>query len=166
MKRAVTAALKAGAEGVRVECSGRLGGAEMGRREWYREGRVPLHTLRADIDFGRAAAHTTVGAIGVKVWVYKGDVVGSNKLRQDKISAEANLASGGPAAGRVKSVKSRAEAAVGEKKEPKILEAGGGKKSSEESSSPGIVEAGGGKKITKEVAQAEFEEEKSILEEE
>ena len=165
-RRAVTAALKAGAEGVRVECSGRLGGAEMGRREWYREGRVPLHTLRADIDFGRAAAHTTVGAIGVKVWVYKGDVVGSNKLRQDKISAEANLASGGPAAGRVKSVKSRAEAAVGEKKEPKILEAGGGKKSSEESSSSGIVEAGGGKKITKEVAQAEFEEEKSILEEE
>ena len=117
-------------------------------------------------DFGRAAAHTTVGAIGVKVWVYKGDVVGSNKLRQDKISAEANLASGGPAAGRVKSVKSRAEAAVGEKKEPKILEAGGGKKSSEESSSPGLVEAGGGKKITKEVAQAKFEEEKSILEEE
>jgi len=166
MKRAVTAALKAGAEGVRVECSGRLGGAEMGRREWYREGRVPLHTLRADIDFGRATAHTTVGAIGVKVWVYKGDVVGSNKLRQDKISAEANLASGGPAAGRVKSVKSRAEAAVGEKKEPKILEAGGGKKSGEESSTPGIVEAGGGKKITKEVAQAEFEEEKSILEEE
>ena len=148
MKRAVTGALKAGAEGVRVECSGRLGGAEMGRREWYREGRVPLHTLRADIDFGRAAAQTTVGSIGVKVWVYKGDVVASNKLRQDKISAEANLASGGPAAGRVKSVKSRAEAAVGEKKESKILE------------------AGGGKKITKEDAQAKFEEEKSILEEE
>ena len=163
MKRAVTAALKAGAEGVRVECSGRLGGAEMGRREWYREGRVPLHTLRADIDFGRATAHTTVGAIGVKVWVYKGDVVGSNK--QEKISAEANLASGGPAAGRVKSVKSRAEAAVGEQKKSKILEAGGGKKASDEKSS-NIVEAGGGKKITKEVAQADFEEEKSILEEE
>ena len=163
MKRAVSAALKAGAEGVRVECSGRLGGAEMGRREWYREGRVPLHTLRADIDFGRAAAHTTVGAIGVKVWVYKGDVVGSNKLRQEKISAEANLASGGPAAGRVKSVKSRAEAAVGEKKDSKILEAGGGKKANEEQVSK-IVEAGGGKKITKEVAQAKFEEEKSILE--
>ena len=77
---------KAGAEGVRVEGSGRLGGAEMGRREWYREGRVPLHTLRADIDFGRAAAHTTVGALGVKVWVYKGDVVASNKLRQEKNS--------------------------------------------------------------------------------
>jgi small subunit ribosomal protein S3 len=122
MKRAVTGALKAGAEGVRVECSGRLGGAEMGRREWYREGRVPLHTLRADIDFGRAAAQTTVGSIGVKVWVYKGDVVGSNKLRQDKIAAEANLASGGPATGRVKSVKSRVEAAVGETKKSRILE--------------------------------------------
>ena len=164
MKRAVTAALKAGAEGVRVECSGRLGGAEMGRREWYREGRVPLHTLRADIDFGRAAAHTTVGAIGVKVWVYKGDVVNSKKLRQEKISAEANLASGGPS-GRVKSVKSGAEAAVGEKKEPRILEAGGGKKAGDDKSSK-IVEAGGGKKLTKTQAQAKFEEEKSILEEE
>ena len=164
MKRAVAAALKAGAEGVRVECSGRLGGAEMGRREWYREGRVPLHTLRADIDFGRAAAHTTVGAIGVKVWVYKGDVVNSKKLRQEKIAAEANLASGGRS-GRVKSVKSRAEAAVGEKKEPRILEAGGGKKAGDDKSSK-IVEAGGGKKLTKTQAQAKFEEEKSILEEE
>ena len=90
---------------------------------------------------------------------------GSDKLRQEKISAEANLASGGPAAGRVKSVKSRAEAAVGEKKESKILEAGGGKKANEEQASK-IVEAGGGKKITKEDAQAKFEEEKSILEEE
>ena len=82
MKRAVSAALKAGAEGVRVECSGRLGGAEMGRREWYREGRVPLHTLRADIDFGRAAAHTTVGALGVKVNVIEGwgTIKDSNKV--------------------------------------------------------------------------------------
>jgi hypothetical protein len=136
----------------------------MGRREWYREGRVPLHTLRADIDFGRAAAHTTVGAIGVKVWVYKGDVVNSKKLRQEKIAAEANLASGGRS-GRVKSVKSRAEAAVGEKKEPRILEAGGGKKAGDDKSSK-IVEAGGGKKLTKTQAQAKFEEEKSILEEE
>src|SRR5210317_734284 len=164
MKRAVGAALKAGAEGVRVECSGRLGGAEMGRREWYREGRVPLHTLRADIDFGRAAAHTTVGAIGIKVWVYKGDVVATNKLRQEKISAEASLASGGPASGRVKSVKSRVEAAVGESKESRILEAGGGKKAGEQNSK--IVEAGGGKKITPVKAQEQFEEEKSILEEE
>ena len=164
MKRAVTGALKAGAEGVRVECSGRLGGAEMGRREWYREGRVPLHTLRADIDFGRAAAQTTVGSIGVKVWVYKGDVVASNKLRQDKIAAEANLASGGPTPGRVKSVKSRVEAAVGEKKKSKILEAGGGKKTNESSSK--IVEAGGGNKIRPNEATQQFEQEKSILEEE
>ena len=164
MKRAVTGALKAGAEGVRVECSGRLGGAEMGRREWYREGRVPLHTLRADIDFGRAAAQTTVGSIGVKVWVYKGDVVASNKLRQAKIAAEANLASGGPTAGRVKSVKSRVEAAVGEKKKSKILEAGGGKKTNESSSK--IVEAGGGNKIRPNEATQQFEQEKSILEEE
>ena len=164
MKRAVGAALKAGAEGVRVECSGRLGGAEMGRRERYREGRVPLHTLRADIDFGRATAHTTVGTLGVKVWVYKGDVVSSNKLHQDKIAAEASLASGGPAKGRVKSVKSRVEAAVGETKDSRLLEAGGGKKSGD--SSPKLVEAGGGTKITREKAQEQFEEEKSILEEE
>ena len=164
MKRAVSAALKAGAEGVRVECSGRLGGAEMGRREWYRDGRVPLHTLRADIDFGKAAAHTTVGALGVKVWVYKGDVVASNKLRQEKIAAEASLASGGRATGRVKSVKSRVEAAVGESKDSRILEAGGGKKSGEPNSK--IVEAGGGTKITPVKAQEQFEEEKSILEEE
>ena len=164
MKRAVGAALKAGAEGVRVECSGRLGGAEMGRREWYREGRVPLHTLRADIDFGRATAHTTVGTLGVKVWVYKGDVVSSNKLHQDKIAAEASLASGGPAKGRVKSVKSRVEAAVGETKDSRLLEAGGGKKAGE--NNPKLVEAGGGTKITREKAQEQFEEEKSILEEE
>ncbi|MGA9598407.1 MAG: 30S ribosomal protein S3, partial [Acidimicrobiia bacterium] len=69
MKRAVSTALKAGAEGVRVQAAGRLGGADMGRREWYLEGRVPLHTLRADIDYGQATARTAVGAIGVKVWV-------------------------------------------------------------------------------------------------
>ena len=92
------------------------------------------------------AAQTTVGSIGVKVWVYKGDVVGSNKLRQDKIAAEANLASGGPATGRVKSVKSRVEAAVGETKKSRILEAGGGKKTNESSSK--IVEAGGGNRIS------------------
>ena len=75
MKRAVSAALKAGAEGVRVECSGRLGGAEMGRREWYREGRVPLHTLRAEIDYEISEANTTYGVIGIKVWIYKGDII-------------------------------------------------------------------------------------------
>lgn len=75
MKRAVTSALKFGAKGVRVATSGRLGGAEMARREWYREGRVPLHTLRADIDYGTALAKTTYGIIGVKVWIFKGEVL-------------------------------------------------------------------------------------------
>ena len=75
MKKAVGSALKFGAKGVRVACAGRLGGAEMARREWYREGRVPLHTLRADIDYGTAVAKTTYGVIGVKVWIYKGIVL-------------------------------------------------------------------------------------------
>jgi small subunit ribosomal protein S3 len=75
MKRAVGSALKFGAKGVRVACAGRLGGAEMARREWYREGRVPLHTLRADIDYGTALARTTYGIIGVKVWIFKGEVL-------------------------------------------------------------------------------------------
>ncbi|UCG13037.1 MAG: 30S ribosomal protein S3 [Deltaproteobacteria bacterium] len=75
MKKAVSSALKFGANGVRVACAGRLGGAEMARREWYREGRVPLHTLRADIDYGTAVAKTTYGVIGVKVWIFKGEVL-------------------------------------------------------------------------------------------
>ena len=165
MKRAVSSALKAGAEGVRVECSGRLGGAEMSRRDWYREGRVPLHTLRADIDFGISAAKTTVGSIGVKVWVYKGDVVASNKLRQEKISAEAALASGGTASARVKSVKSRVDAAVGDSNKGKILEAGGGTKV-EDPKTSNLVEAGGGRKITAGEAKEKFDEEKKIFEEE
>ena len=74
MKKAVTSTMKFGAGGIRIQCAGRLGGSEMGRREWYREGRVPLHTLRAEIDFGLAEAKTTYGIIGVKCWVFKGDV--------------------------------------------------------------------------------------------
>ncbi|MEW6542068.1 MAG: 30S ribosomal protein S3 [Nitrospirota bacterium] len=73
MKRSVAAALRLGAQGIRVNCAGRLGGAEIARTEWYREGRVPLHTLRANIDFGFAEAHTTMGQIGVKTWLYKGE---------------------------------------------------------------------------------------------
>jgi small subunit ribosomal protein S3 len=73
MRKAVASAMKGGALGVRVQAAGRLGGAEMGRREWYREGRVPLHTLRAVIDYGTAEARTTMGAIGIKVWIYKGE---------------------------------------------------------------------------------------------
>ncbi len=74
MKKAVTSTMKFGAGGVRIQCAGRLGGSEMGRREWYREGRVPLHTLRAEVDYGFAEAKTTYGLIGVKCWVFKGDV--------------------------------------------------------------------------------------------
>jgi small subunit ribosomal protein S3 len=75
MKKAVQQALKLGAEGIKVQCAGRLAGAEIARREWYREGRVPLHTLRADIDYGYAIARTTYGAIGVKTWIYKGEII-------------------------------------------------------------------------------------------
>lgn len=75
MKKAVQTTMKFGAKGIRVNCAGRLGGAEMSRREWYREGRVPLHTLRADIDYGLAEAKTTYGIIGVKVWIFKGEVL-------------------------------------------------------------------------------------------
>ena len=73
MRRAVQSARKSGAKGIRIQCSGRLNGAEMGRREWYREGRVPLHTLRAKIDYGEATAHTIMGACGIKVWIYLGE---------------------------------------------------------------------------------------------
>lgn len=73
MRKAVQSARKAGAKGIRIQCSGRLNGAEMGRREWYREGRVPLHTLRAVIDYGTATARTTMGACGIKVWIYLGE---------------------------------------------------------------------------------------------
>jgi small subunit ribosomal protein S3 len=77
MKKAVQTAMKFGAKGIKVHCGGRLGGAEMARREWYREGRVPLHTLRADVDYGFAQAFTTYGAIGVKCWIFKGEVLPS-----------------------------------------------------------------------------------------
>lgn len=75
MKKAVSMAMKFGAQGIKIACSGRLGGAELARREWYLEGRVPLHTLRADIDYGLAEAHTTYGTIGIKVWIFKGEVL-------------------------------------------------------------------------------------------
>ena len=84
MKRAVQAALRLGAQGVRINCAGRLGGAEIARTEWYREGRVPLHTLRADVDYGEATAFTTYGATGVKVWIFKGEIMEHDPLAQDK----------------------------------------------------------------------------------
>ena len=88
MKRAVQSAMRLGAQGVRINCAGRLGGAEIARTEWYREGRVPLHTLRADVDYGEATAQTTYGAIGIKVWVFKGEVIGHDPMAQDKRLAE------------------------------------------------------------------------------
>ena len=94
MKRAVQNAQKAGALGIRVQCSGRLGGSEMARTEWYREGRVPLHTLRADVDYGFREARTTYGRIGVKVWLYKGDILPYKTATDDKATLEAAMAAG------------------------------------------------------------------------
>jgi small subunit ribosomal protein S3 len=94
MKRAVQNAQRAGALGIRVQCSGRLGGAEMSRTEWYREGRVPLHTLRADVDYGFREARTSSGRVGVKVWLYRGDILPYKSLSDDKIAREAAMAVG------------------------------------------------------------------------
>ena len=89
MKRAVQSAMRLGALGIRINCGGRLGGAEIARTEWYREGRVPLHTLRADVDYGEATALTTYGTCGVKVWVFKGEVLTHDPMAQDKRAQEA-----------------------------------------------------------------------------
>jgi len=92
MKRAVQSAMRLGAQGIRINCGGRLGGAEIARSEWYREGRVPLHTLRADIDYGEATAKTTYGTCGVKVWVFKGEILGHDPMAQDKRAQEQQIA--------------------------------------------------------------------------
>ena len=92
MKRAVQSAMRLGAQGIRIGCGGRLGGAEIARSEWYREGRVPLHTLRADIDYGEATAKTTYGTCGVKVWVFKGEILGQDPMAQDKRAQEQQIA--------------------------------------------------------------------------
>ncbi len=88
MKRAVQSAMRLGAQGIRITCGGRLGGAEIARVEWYREGRVPLHTLRAEIDYGEATAKTAYGTCGVKVWVFKGEVMAHDPMAQDKRAIE------------------------------------------------------------------------------
>ena len=95
MKRAVQSAMRLGAGGIRINCGGRLGGAEIARIEWYREGRVPLHTLRADIDFGRATAKTAMGTCGVKVWIFKGEILEHDPMAQDKRAEEAEGPGGG-----------------------------------------------------------------------
>ena len=121
MKRAVQTAMKAGAQGIRVQCSGRLGGAEMSRKEWYREGRVPLHTLRADIDYGDAEAKTTFGRIGVKVWIYKGEILPYKSAAEDKIQKEAAMAVGETS---------------GQGPQRRVVSAGGGRRRPEGESTP------------------------------
>jgi small subunit ribosomal protein S3 len=117
MKRAVQNAQKAGALGIRVQTSGRLGGAEMSRREWYREGRVPLQTLRADIDYGFREARTGSGRVGVKVWLYKGDILPYKAQGEDKISREAAMAVG-ETSGQARRVVSSAGRRKAEEAEP------------------------------------------------
>jgi small subunit ribosomal protein S3 len=126
MKRAVQTAMKAGAQGVRVQCSGRLGGAEMSRKEWYREGRVPLHTLRADVDYGLAEARTTFGRIGVKVWIYKGEILPYKSAVEDKIAREAAMAVGETA---------------GQTTGRRVVSAGGGRRRKPEEGTPGETPA-------------------------
>ena len=121
MKRALQTVQKAGGLGIRVQCSGRLGGSEMARKEQYREGRVPLHTLRADIDYGFREARTTFGRIGVKVWIYKGDILPYRTSAEDKISKEAAMAVGDTA---------------GEARPRRVITAGGGRRR------PGLGEPG------------------------
>src|SRR5262245_65791350 len=98
MKRAVQSALRLGALGIRINCSGRLGGAEIARMEWYREGRVPLHTLRANIDYGTALAETAYGVIGIKVWIFKGEILDHDPMAQENKALEAQ--EGGRSTGR------------------------------------------------------------------
>ena len=97
MKKAIQSAQRAGAKGIRIQCSGRLGGAEMSRSEFYRAGRVPLHTLRANIDYGFFEAKTTFGRIGVKVWIYKGDLTDKELAAQQAAKVEAKTAENGEA---------------------------------------------------------------------
>jgi small subunit ribosomal protein S3 len=128
MKRAIQTVQKAGALGVRVQCSGRLGGSEMSRKESYREGRVPLHTLRADIDYGFREARTSTGRVGVKVWIYKGDILPYKVSGEDKISREAAMAVGETS---------------GQARPRPLVRAGGGRRRPE-LGEPGSVPAAGG----------------------
>jgi small subunit ribosomal protein S3 len=99
MKRAVQSALRLGALGIRINCSGRLGGAEIARVEWYREGRVPLHTLRANIDYGTALGVTAYGIIGIKVWIFKGEILDHDPMAQERLSLEVQESGGGGGGG-------------------------------------------------------------------
>ncbi|MBW3610085.1 MAG: 30S ribosomal protein S3 [Actinomycetota bacterium] len=150
MKRAVQNAQKAGVPGIRVQCSGRLNGAEMSRTEWYREGRVPLHTLRADIDYGFREARTTYGRIGVKVWIYKGDILPYKTSGDDKATREAAMAVGETS---------------GAPRPRRVVSAGGGRRRPEEGevTTPGTGDKGETEPIIKE---ADPELERLLAEEE
>ncbi len=150
MKRAVQNAQKAGVLGIRVQCSGRLNGAEMSRTEWYREGRVPLHTLRADIDYGFREARTTYGRIGVKVWIYKGDILPYKTSGDDKATREAAMAVGETS---------------GAPRPRKVVSAGGGRRRAEggDAAAPEGAEKGESDPIIKE---ADPELERLLAEEE
>ncbi len=97
MKRAVQSAMRLGAEGIRINCGGRLGGAEIARTEWYREGRVPLHTLRANIDYAECQAHTAYGVCGIKVWIFKGEILGHDPMATDRLMVDAQTSGVRPA---------------------------------------------------------------------
>ncbi len=97
MKRAVQSALRLGAEGIKITCGGRLGGAEIARVEWYREGRVPLHTLRGNVDYAEAEAHTAYGVCGIKVWIFKGEILGHDPMATDRLMMEAQTSGVRPA---------------------------------------------------------------------
>jgi small subunit ribosomal protein S3 len=100
MKRSVQSAMRLGAQGIRINCGGRLGGAEIARTEWYREGRVPLHTLRADIDYGEARAMTAYGICGIKVWVFKGEIMEHDPMASERLAMEVQPQGGGGGGGR------------------------------------------------------------------
>lgn len=140
MKKSVQNAMRAGAKGIRVSCAGRLGGAEMARTEWYREGRVPLQTLRSNIDYGYAVSRTTFGVIGVKVWIYRGDLLAPERRPQEK------------AAGEVEAPAPRVRAAgAGEALEPEAVEAAAPPAPEEEAPEAPEAPSGGGAEEQEEV---------------
>src|SRR3954463_7620022 len=154
MKRAVQNAQKAGVLGIRVQCAGRLNGAEMSRTEWYREGRVPLHTLRADIDYGFREARTTYGRIGVKVWLYKGDILPYKITSDDKATREAAMAVG---------------ETTGGPRPRRVVSAGGGRALAEGDAAPATPAEGGaeeGAPATPLLKEADPELERLLAEEE
>ena len=160
MKRALQTVQKAGGQGIRVQCAGRLGGSEMARREAYREGRVPLHTLRADIDYGFREARTTFGRIGVKVWIYKGDILPYKISADDKMRREADMATGGTSGeGRPRRVIS----AGGGRRRPELGEPGEPAAPVPEAEAPEGTEEGEAKPI---VAEIDPELERILAEEE